>query len=273
MDAANTIPADSIIRQLKKVLDSPWFRSSPTLSKFLEFVTLETVQEKTQQIKEYSIAVNVLKRPLDFNPHDDAIVRIHAGRLRRALNEYYLIQGIDDPVIIRIPKGGYVPEFSENLVQKPGVLPIETTHIIHSKPCVAIFPFKIATHGENIEAFLDMVEGELSSELLMSHELSVIGYYSKEMKAKITENLLEAGKAVDANFIITGSFAGIGQHVHIIYMLLVTETGEVLLCRSCDIAAPPGDFFELHEDIIQNVIGFARACNLAISQEWQKRRH
>jgi len=40
------------------------------------------------------------------------VVRIEAGRLRRALDHYYLIPGLADPVIIDVPKGGYVPRFT-----------------------------------------------------------------------------------------------------------------------------------------------------------------
>jgi hypothetical protein len=41
----------------------------------------------------------------------DAIVRIHAGRLRRALKEYYYDAGKNDPIVIEIPKGSYIPVF------------------------------------------------------------------------------------------------------------------------------------------------------------------
>ena len=40
------------------------------------------------------------------------MVRTEAGRLRRALERYYLVAGQADPVLIEVPKGGYVPMFS-----------------------------------------------------------------------------------------------------------------------------------------------------------------
>jgi adenylate cyclase len=39
-------------------------------------------------------------------------VRIEAGRLRRALERYYLVAGQSDPIRIDIPKGSYVPVFA-----------------------------------------------------------------------------------------------------------------------------------------------------------------
>lgn len=40
----------------------------------------------------------------------DPIVRVEAGRLRDRLNSYYEAEGEADPVLISLPKGGYVPE-------------------------------------------------------------------------------------------------------------------------------------------------------------------
>ena len=56
--------------------------------------------------------MEVFGRDESFDPQNDPVVRIEAGRLRRALEHYYLLSGKDDPVFIEIPKGGYVPTFT-----------------------------------------------------------------------------------------------------------------------------------------------------------------
>ncbi|TJV90854.1 MAG: hypothetical protein E5X52_34795, partial [Mesorhizobium sp.] len=56
--------------------------------------------------------VEVFGRDMSFDPQTDPIVRIEAGHLRRGLERYYLTAGHDDPILITIPKGGYVPAFS-----------------------------------------------------------------------------------------------------------------------------------------------------------------
>ncbi|MDF2813606.1 MAG: adenylate cyclase, partial [Microvirga sp.] len=43
-----------------------------------------------------------------------------AGRLRRALERYYLSGGLSDPVVITIPKGAYVPHFAWRTPQAVG---------------------------------------------------------------------------------------------------------------------------------------------------------
>jgi len=74
-----------ILEELNRILSVQEFQNSPVLSRFLEYVVRETIEGREKELKEYNIAVEALARKTDFNPQFDAIVRIHAGRLRRAL--------------------------------------------------------------------------------------------------------------------------------------------------------------------------------------------
>ena len=89
MEVKTMFSPEAINQQTKRILSFPLFRNSPVLSRFLEFIISETIHQKEVQIKEYSIAINVLHRTHAFNPNGDSIVRIHAGRLRRALNDFF----------------------------------------------------------------------------------------------------------------------------------------------------------------------------------------
>jgi len=107
------VRAAAIIRAgLDRVLVSDAFRAAPQLSAFLNFVVERTVEGRAAELKGYTIAVEGLGRPADFNPQLDPIVRVEAGRLRRALAQYYAGEGRDDPVQISMPVGGYVPVFT-----------------------------------------------------------------------------------------------------------------------------------------------------------------
>jgi len=104
--------SDSEIRSaLARTLASPEFHSAPQLRAFLGFVVFATLDNQREKIKGYTIAVEALGRPEDFNPVTDPIVRVEAARLRRRLETYYSGSGSDDPVRIDIPKGSYAPEF------------------------------------------------------------------------------------------------------------------------------------------------------------------
>jgi hypothetical protein len=74
-------------------------------------VVNETLEGRGDQLKGYTIGVSVLGKTENFDPEQDSLVRIHAGRLRRLLHTYYLDAGKNDPIYIDIPKGGYHPMF------------------------------------------------------------------------------------------------------------------------------------------------------------------
>jgi len=98
---------------LARVAASEPFRHAPRLVAFLTFVVEKTLSGEAAAIKGYTIATQALGRPDDFDPQTDPIVRVEAGRLRRALQTYYAGEGADDPVRIGIPLGSYVASFEQ----------------------------------------------------------------------------------------------------------------------------------------------------------------
>ncbi|GAU85403.1 adenylate cyclase [Bosea sp. BIWAKO-01] len=100
------------MEQLELILASPEFKVSDRIRRFLSYVTSETLAGRAERIKAYSIATQVLGRDSHFDIQNDPVVRIEAGRLRRAMERYYFVAGQADRVLIEIPKGGYVPHFS-----------------------------------------------------------------------------------------------------------------------------------------------------------------
>jgi adenylate cyclase len=102
---------DDIRLQLERITNSPAFPCAGRCSAFLSYVVREAVAGRGKRIKGYSIAIEVFGREEGFT-QDDPVVRIEAGKLRRALERYYLVAGQDDPVRIDIPKGCYVPTFT-----------------------------------------------------------------------------------------------------------------------------------------------------------------
>lgn len=106
------MPAQDCRDQLARILSSADFDATDRERRFLGHVVEETLAGRGDRIKAYSIAVEVFGRDSSFDPQSDPIVRVEAGHLRRAIERYYLTAGHADPVLITIPKGGYVPNFS-----------------------------------------------------------------------------------------------------------------------------------------------------------------
>jgi Tol biopolymer transport system component len=81
------------------------------MSRFLKFVVEETVEGRSERIKEYAIALEVFDKDESYDPQADSTVRTEASKLRSRLARYYESEGRDDAVRISIPKGAYVPVF------------------------------------------------------------------------------------------------------------------------------------------------------------------
>lgn len=101
--------ADAVQAQLQRVLDSPSFAQAPILSRLLRYLIEHSAAEDGRALKEYVLGVDVFDRGGDFDPRVDTIVRTNVRRLRSKLEDYYRGEGRNDPVLIQVPKGRYLP--------------------------------------------------------------------------------------------------------------------------------------------------------------------
>ena len=74
-------------------------------------VVTKDLAGQAMQLKGYTIAVDVFRRPDAFNADSDPLVRVHAGKLRKLLAAYYDADGKNAVWQIEIPKGGYAPVY------------------------------------------------------------------------------------------------------------------------------------------------------------------
>ena len=107
---AEATPGD-IRSQLERILASRRFAISERSATFLRYVIDRTLAGDSAGIKEVVIAVEIYGRSADYDPKIDSVVRVEASRMRAKLKSYYDEEGSLDPVLITIPKGGYVPIF------------------------------------------------------------------------------------------------------------------------------------------------------------------
>ena len=105
------IPADVVRPALERVLASRGFANAPGLRRLLGYLVDNTLDGKSDPLKEYAIGVDVFDRGASFDPKTDTIVRVQARRLRAKLDEYYRTEGRNDAVVIEVAKGRYVPRF------------------------------------------------------------------------------------------------------------------------------------------------------------------
>lgn len=105
------VPDAEVRRQLQRILESSIFRRSAQMEKFLTVVVERSLLGHPEELKEYALGRDVFHRGADYDPRSDSIVRVEAQRLRRKLHEYYEAEGREDPVIIDLVAGSYVPSF------------------------------------------------------------------------------------------------------------------------------------------------------------------
>src|SRR5260370_14130857 len=116
MMSSNTETSDRVTNEeeraeLAAVLATEIFRRSPKLSRLLSYICDKYFAGEEDELKEYSIAVDVLGRDSEFDPQLDAAVRVDTHYLRKRLKDYYAKEARDHRVEIVIPKGRYVPQF------------------------------------------------------------------------------------------------------------------------------------------------------------------
>ncbi|MGB5746264.1 MAG: hypothetical protein WBM69_04735, partial [Desulfobacterales bacterium] len=257
--AANNKPSPEAIRdQLKRILESDEFRASDKQRKFLSFVVDETLKDRASQIKGYTIAVSVYGRTEKFDPQIDPIVRVEAGRLRRALEHYYLTVGRNDPVHIKIPKGSYVPTFYP--VREPqSAAKTDTSERNDSaprtEPSIAVMPLINLTGDREQDYFTDGLTEELTAELARYQDFKIIASQSTMRFKGQTVDPREIGRDLDVRFLLAGSVRMDLKTVKVAIRLLDTSTTEEIWGESYKRDQTPADLIAVQEEIAHQVVG------------------
>jgi TolB-like protein len=108
---------DEVRAQLGRILASHEFVVPERVRSFLRYLVEQTLTGHADRLKGYTIATAVFERGEGFDAQADPVVRTEAGRLRRALERYYLVEGQADPILIEVPKGCYIPIFERRVPQ------------------------------------------------------------------------------------------------------------------------------------------------------------
>jgi hypothetical protein len=99
------------------VASSRQLLKAPQLREILLYLSRRVLTDNPSAISEQEIGCKVLGRRADFNPNEDNIVRAQVRHLRKKLEEYFNSEGLEEPVILTIPKGGYLPHFEPRSAQ------------------------------------------------------------------------------------------------------------------------------------------------------------
>ena len=249
----------AVEQQLENIFRAPYFAESPILKKFLSFIVEETIHDRSNCLKEYTIAIKVLDKPLNFNPQENGIVRIHAGRLRRALSRYYSEMGGNDQIVITIPKGKYVPLFVNRSNPMDAAL---IDHEIHDdfvaddddSMTVAILPFIGTSKGTLANSFADGLCLQISSMAMKLKDVSVIAYPAIKNLVSGPADYRELGTLVGFNYVITGGVQLMKNKVRVNIQLIECTSYKQVWSQLFERTLTGDNVFEIEDEICRHAI-------------------
>ena len=102
---------DAILRELQRVIASPYFCNSKRYPALLQYIVENTLAGKSDRLKERTLGIEVFDRPSTYDTNAEAVVRFTAGEVRKRLLLYYNERGRNSGIRISLPVGSYIPEF------------------------------------------------------------------------------------------------------------------------------------------------------------------
>lgn len=96
---------------VERVSSSNTFEKCFRLRTFFLHVCRAALENRPEATTEQQIGIHVFGKPPGYNPNEDNIVRSQARLLRLKLEHHFSNEGGDEPVIVKIPKGQYLPVF------------------------------------------------------------------------------------------------------------------------------------------------------------------
>ncbi len=270
------IPQKLIRDALERIIATDAFHRSARLTRFLQFLVSQSLDGNADQIKGYTIGVEVFDKDDSFNPDEDSIVRVYAGRLRRMLETYYLTIGKNDPVIIEVPKGSYTPVFrladdcqppkkpfwrrplpllfiaiftalagfsayvtwsffygaGEIAEKEVNNTTVQLAKHIPEGASIAVLPFTSTSRDQQNESFTRGLATQIIINLTRFKDLFVLGPDTTLNNPAIAGNIIDAGKSLKVQYVLSGNVTQTGEKILVTARLLETANGRVVWSKA-----------------------------------------
>jgi len=105
--------------QIQRIVSSKAFKTSEVHRNLLTYLADKSLAGEAHTLKEYTVGLDVFGKPPSYDPRQESVVRMHVGRLRQKLAEYYRTDGADDSIMVDLPKGGFAVTFEARPVPEP----------------------------------------------------------------------------------------------------------------------------------------------------------
>ncbi len=269
---------DSIRTQLERILSSAGFARSDRLSRFLRFVVEQQLEGKGEEVKESVLGTEVFGRSPGYNPRADSVVRTEAAKLRARLLEYYAGDGIADPILIELPKGGYAPVFELRAAagSKPAPPPGRRARPLilacalaglatlgfwiraHQTAAIpiAVLPLVNLSHDRAQDYFVDGLTDEIIRNLSILDGLTVRSRTSSFAFKDTRADLRDVGKRLQADYVLEGSVLREGQRLRINVQFI--RVRDDIPVWSQEFEKELTDIFAIQEEISRGIVNGLR---------------
>jgi serine/threonine-protein kinase len=215
-------PPDAVRACLQRVVASEGLRRSQRLVRFLHFVVGALLDGREDEVKERTLAVEVYGRALDYDSSCDPIVRSEAHRLRGKLEAYYAEEGSADPIVIRLPRGSYVPEL---------VAGDTAPHTCGSAP--RVFVGFEARNPEDENGALARAMGDA----VRNHLATRAGLRVVNRASRLRDGIRAGGVPTQAEFVVDGAVERRGERYRVMARLVRRADGEEIWGGSHSVSA------------------------------------
>ncbi len=195
-------------------------------------------------------------------------MRVEAGRLRRLLHNYYLGPGRNDPLIISVPKGAYVPSFAyardertersatDNGPQKRASDTRAGTDALTMPrgPSIVVLPFSNISTDPEQAVFSDGLSEEITTQLARFSTLFVVARHTAFQYKDKNIDLRDIGRDLEVHYVLEGSVRASDTVIRITAQLIDATTGLHVWAENYDRELTAQNLISLQDDIAQAVV-------------------
>ena len=260
--------AEEVRRELDRILKSRGFADAERLKNLLRYLVERKLAGEENRIKESVLAMDVFGRGPDYDTKIDSVVRVAAGKLRSRLVEYYASDGLNDGVLIDLPKGSYVPVIRSRQPQRKswprwafGVVSLALLVAVLASSrrpppnvsSLAVLPFLSLNPDKDGDFFSDGLSEELIDSLTKLEGVRVAARTSAFVFKGVNRDVREIGRRLGVEAVMEGSVRRQGSRLRVTVRLNRTSDGFHLWSNTYEGAAT--DLLALQEEIAQQVSG------------------
>ena len=262
---ASPVSADEVHAELERILSDSAFATAEKMQHFLRFIVQETLAGRGDALNEALVGMEVYSRGGSFDPRQDSIVRVEAGRLRAKLREFYESQADGGNIRIEIPKGSYKPVFRGKKGTSPRRSPQRFNEQRSPTKTIAVLPFADMSPQRDHEYFGDGLAEELMFALSRLRNLRVVSQTSVFAFKGKAMDVREIGRQLDVEHVMEGSVRKAEQQLRVSVRLTEVATGFQIWSEVFDRTL--NDIFEVQQQISKAVAGALRIAVLGEEED------